>query len=76
MKFEIDTNKYLFEIFDDFCRENLKESLEIIKNSKNGVPIFSHDKEEEKKKVKKLIKAFERVIDWYSPPNEWKHFDE
>ena len=29
------------------------------------VGVFSFDWDEERKKVKRLIKAFERVLDWY-----------
>lgn len=30
-----------------------------------GVPVFSYDRDEERKKLKRLIKALERVLDWY-----------
>ena len=39
---------------------HLKEDYE-----DGGVPVFSYDRDEERKKVKRLIAAFERVLDWY-----------
>lgn len=70
----VDTNQFVYELVDELCKANLIESLEVIKNNSIGIPIFSTNPEEEAKEVKKLIKAFERVLDWYSHPDEWKHF--
>ena len=39
-----------------YLKEDLKDG---------GVPVFSYDRDEERKKVKHLIKAFESVLDWY-----------
>ncbi len=74
MNIVVNTNQFVHELLDELCRANLIESLELIKDNNIGIPIFSTDPEVEEKEVKKLIKAFERVLDWYRSPAEWKYF--
>lgn len=73
MKIEVDLGDTLYDIFDQIVVINLNDQLDTFKNN-TSIPFFSSDPEEEKKQVKKMIKAIERVLDWYNPPSEWKHF--
>jgi deoxyhypusine synthase len=40
------------------------------------IPTFCHDPEEDSKKMRKFLKSLERVISWYSNPDEFKVFKE
>lgn len=70
MQIEIDTyDEAISNLISDLIVNSLKESIEILENP-TAVPFFSLDSKEEKKKVKKLIKAMKLVIAWHSVPNE------
>ena len=62
------------EYFEDILRKGLIESYNMVKHDKIDIPIFSTDPEKERKKLKKLLKSFECIINWYSSPDEWKEF--
>lgn len=63
MKLEIDN-----EVSDEITRTNLGETLTIFKTPNKYIPFFSMYPKEEKKKVKKMIKSLELVLNWYSVP--------
>lgn len=60
----------LIEIDDDVVDKVVAESLlntyHSVQENSCGIPIFSMDKEEENKKVGKLLRSIERVHDWYN----------
>ena len=45
--------------------ENFKETLEVMKETKNGSGYVSWDYKEDKKAVKEMIKSLEQVYDYY-----------
>lgn len=58
------------ELVDKIALESLLDiyySLSIHSKDKNesSIPMFSHDKREEKRRIKSLIKSFEEVIKYY-----------
>jgi hypothetical protein len=58
----------LVELDDDMLSkvvaDSLLESYQLVLN--NNGPMFSHDHDEEKKKMKQLLKGLERSHDFYS----------
>lgn len=60
MKIEIDIDE------SDVMRQILQSEKEsFIKSMTCGVPIYSFDKDEEKKMVKKMLKAYNLLMDYY-----------
>ena len=62
--FNIDDTECM-ELIDQITRNELKNTYDMLKEPQI-VPIFSHDPKVEAKKVKKLLKAFRKVHNWYS----------
>jgi hypothetical protein len=64
-----------FESISVIVRNELEEDLKYLMADLEGVHenkrgrIFSIDYEEDVKKITKMIKAFDRVIKYYSPPS-------
>jgi hypothetical protein len=70
MKIDIDTyHEAISNLISDIVVNSLKESIEILETPQS-IPFFSMDPKEEKKKVKKLLKAMKLVIAWHSVPTE------
>lgn len=44
--------------------------IEIMSKDSPFMPFVSHDKEEEAKFKRKMLKAAKRIKKWYSPPNK------
>ena len=65
-----------FPLDDDLCdeitRKSLLDSYYSLLDDNLSTPIFSTDEETDKKKVKKLLKSFYRVIYWYSSEEQMK----
>lgn len=51
---------------DKVVAESLLNTYRNVQENPCNIPIFSMDKEEEKKKVDKLLRSIERVHDWYN----------
>ena len=54
------------ETNDDIVRFALFENLLLLNNNPFPIPFFSVDPEIEAKKLSRIIKAHERVLDWYT----------
>jgi hypothetical protein len=57
------------EVIDQIVLAGLKDHLPLIKESANP-PMYSYDPEEDRKEVRKLRKAFQRVIKYYGGTTE------
>ena len=44
--------------------------IEIMSEGNPSIPFVSHDKEEEAKFKRKMVKAAKRIKKWYTPPNK------
>jgi hypothetical protein len=44
--------------------------IEIMSEDNPSMPFVSHDKEEEAKFKRKMLKAAKRIKKWYTPPNK------
>jgi hypothetical protein len=54
------------DMLDKLFADSLLNTYRSVSNNTSGIAIFSFDKEEESKKIKKLLRSIERVHDWYS----------
>lgn len=57
--------KELLEVYKDFLKTH-----KAIKNGEDYLPVFDTDPEEDKKKVKEMIKALKMVINYHSKPDQ------
>ena len=66
------------EQFANTMREELINSYKMLKEDTNSTfcNIFSSDPDEERKEVKRHLKAFKTIINWYSTRQEWAEFKE
>lgn len=70
MKFTIDIDDpECMELIDQITRNQLKYTYDMLQGPQT-IPIFSHEPKVEAKKVKKLLKAFRKVHNWYALPDE------
>lgn len=60
------------DLCDQITRKTLLDSYYNLLDGALSIPIFSTDEETDKKKVKKLLKSFYGVIDWYSTEEQMK----
>lgn len=60
------------DLCDQITRKTLLDSYYNLLDGALSTPIFSTDEETDKKKVKKLLKSFYGVIDWYSTEEQMK----
>jgi hypothetical protein len=54
------------DMLDKLFADKLLENYRNVSNNTSGIAMFSLDKEEDSKKIKKLLRSIERVHDWYS----------
>lgn len=67
MKLEVEIEQFE-ELMVDSLNESIatfEDDLERLKEGISCVGIFSTDKEEDKRQIKKMIKAMKRVRTWY-----------
>jgi Uri superfamily endonuclease len=57
-------------VLDRAIREEMLWQIEYLEKENKRIPVFDHNEEIERKKLKKLIKSLKRVYNYYSKPSE------
>jgi hypothetical protein len=55
---------------DKVIADEMDWIIEIMSEDNPSMPFVSHDKEEEAKFKRKMLKAANRIKKWYTPPNK------
>jgi len=58
------------DAIEGLVRSEMDWIIEIMSEDHSSLPFVSHDKEEEDKFKRKMIKAAKRIKKWYTPPNK------
>lgn len=69
MQLCIEMNNTMYDLSDQIVQANLKMTIEML-SEPQVIPVFSSDPKEEKKELKKFIKALKKVYNWYSLPED------
>ena len=70
MELHIELDPTYREMIDQIIKNGLKDTYDMLREPQ-VIPVFSGDPKKEAKQLKKFIKAFKEVHNWYCLPEDY-----